>query len=115
MLLASIILASGLWLASAQHLIVDEQGNWTVHPAIDEKAAPWWEQQDEAARRKCQSSCTMHSKGVKNPNIALCDDTNVSFLNLWVSYVFIKKGSPLLSRVTNRRSGWNKPYTYWAE
>ena len=46
---------------------------------LDQKAAPWWEQQEEAAKRKCQSSCTMHSKGVKAPQITLCDDTDVSF------------------------------------
>merc|ERR1712051_132802 len=47
--------------------------------SLDQKAAPWWEQQEEAAKRKCQSSCTMHSKGVKSPQISLCDDTDVSF------------------------------------
>ena len=44
---------------------------------LDEKAAPWWEQQEEAAKRQCQSSCTKYSKGVK-PTVNLCDDTDVS-------------------------------------
>merc|ERR1712029_765797 len=48
---------------------------------LDQKAAPWWEQQEEAAKRKCQSSCTMHSKGVKAPQITLCDDTDVCPIN----------------------------------
>ena len=57
---------------------------------IDEKAAPWWEQQEEAAKRQCQSSCTMYSKGVK-PQITLCDDTDVSkiFNHLRNKYLFI--------------------------
>ena len=46
--------------------------------SFDQKAAPWWEQQEEAAKRRCQSSCTMHSRGVKAPQITLCDDTDVS-------------------------------------
>ena len=33
----------------------------------------------DVTNRKCQSSCTMHSKGVKSPQISLCDDTDVSF------------------------------------
>ena len=33
----------------------------------------------DGTNRKCQSSCTMHSKGVKAPQISLCDDTDVSF------------------------------------
>merc|ERR1711997_1235680 len=49
--------------------------------SFDQKAAPWWEQQEEAAKRKCQSSCTMHSKGVKAPQISLCDDTDVCPIN----------------------------------
>merc|ERR1719189_2424549 len=49
--------------------------------SFDQKAAPWWEQQEEAAKRKCQSSCTMHSKGVKSPQISLCDDTDVCPFN----------------------------------
>ena len=44
---------------------------------LGEKAAPWWEQQEEAAKRQCQSSCTKYSKGVK-PTVNLCDDTDVS-------------------------------------
>ena len=47
------------------------------------RAAPWWEQQEEAAKRRCQSSCTMHSKGVKQPQITLCDDAEVRILE-WV-------------------------------
>ena len=55
--------------------------------SLDQKAAPWWEQQEELAKRRCQSSCTMHSKGVKEPQITLCDDTNVSlrFLHDYIS------------------------------
>ena len=47
-----------------------------ANEAIDEKAAPWWEQQEEAARAKCKSSCTAHSKGVKT-QLSLCDDSEV--------------------------------------
>lgn len=71
--------------ATAQYL--EEEGIENNLESIDDKAAPWWEQQDEAAKRRCQSSCTMHSKGVKNPQITLCDDTDVSFKS------FLKKKS----------------------
>ena len=56
----------------------DQYVQVAIDENIQEKAAPWWEQQEEAAKRKCQSSCTMHSRGVKNPAISLCDDTDVS-------------------------------------
>ena len=42
----------------------------------DDRAAPWWEQKEEAKRRECRSSCTQYSKGVKSV-VNLCDDTKV--------------------------------------
>ncbi len=51
---------------------------------LDEKAAPWWEQQEEVARAKCRSSCTANSKGVRT-RLSLCDDKDVSIFSV-VSY-----------------------------
>lgn len=65
--------------ATAAQYLEEEEGIENNLESIDDKAAPWWEQQDEAAKKRCQSSCTMHSKGVRNPQITLCDDTEVSF------------------------------------
>lgn len=70
---------------AAQTVICTEYNDTEDYSLLDEKAAPWWEQQEEAAKRRCQSSCTAHSKGVKNPQqITLCDDTEVAFLYLKV-------------------------------
>ena len=80
----------GFALATLEVILEDEDGSqYEVNAGdnINEKAAPWWEQQEELAKRRCQSSCTMHSKGVKEPQITLCDDTNVSlrFLHDYIS------------------------------
>ena len=77
------VLLGLLGLGLSQVLILEEDGNEMVE-VLDEKAAPWWEQEAELAKRKCQSSCTMHAKGVKEPQITLCDDTEVDniFLNI---------------------------------
>lgn len=58
-------------------ILEEDQQPQILEAEFDERAAPWWEQQEEAAKRRCQSSCTMHSKGVKS-QITLCDDTDVS-------------------------------------
>ena len=76
------ILAFGVILSiasAALSQILEDQQPLDLEAAdeIDDRAAPWWEQQEEAAKRRCQSSCTMHSKGVKS-QITLCDDTDVS-------------------------------------
>ena len=71
----------GFALATVEIILEEEDGSLyevNAEDNIAEKAAPWWEQQEELAKRRCQSSCTMHSKGVKEPQITLCDDTNVS-------------------------------------
>ena len=70
----------GLTCATPEVILEEEEGTqFVAEDKVDEKAAPWWEQQEELAKRRCQSSCTMHSKGVKEPQIKeLCDDTDVS-------------------------------------
>ena len=71
----------GFALATVEIILEEEDGSLyevNAEDNIAEKAAPWWEQQEELAKRRYQSSCTMHSKGVKEPQITLCDDTNVS-------------------------------------
>ena len=75
-----------LGLGLSQVLILEEAKNGGNEVVLDEKAAPWWEQEAELAKRRCQSSCTMHSKGVKEPQITLCDDTEVRILTLFISY-----------------------------
>ena len=88
---AVLLASAGFWVStSGQHLLLDENDDWeNAFPEPLEKAAPWWVQQEEAAKNKCQSSCTMYSKGVKNPTISLCDDTDV--ISLDRTYGTIKK------------------------
>ena len=49
----------------------------SILAGVDERAAPWWVQKEEAKRRKCKSSCTEYSKGVKS-YVNLCDDEAVT-------------------------------------
>ena len=58
-------------------VLVDDVIAYSKPENFDWKAAPWWVQKEEAAKRKCQSSCTLNSRGV-NTRINLCDDKEVN-------------------------------------
>jgi hypothetical protein len=60
-------------------LFIDDVIAYSKPENFDWKAAPWWVQKEEAAKRKCQSSCTLNSRGV-NTRVNLCDDKEVKKL-----------------------------------
>ena len=44
---------------------------------LSTRAAPWWVQNEETRRKRCRSSCTEYSKGVRS-YVNLCDDKEVT-------------------------------------
>jgi hypothetical protein len=71
-------------LAYSIDFVSDDVLAYSKPQEFDWKAAPWWVQKEEAAKRKCESSCTLNSRGV-NTKVNLCDDkevgSKIQFLN----------------------------------
>jgi hypothetical protein len=71
-----IIGQSTFTLLESFYFVLDDVLAYSKPDNFDWKAAPWWVQKEELAKLKCQSSCTLNSRGV-NTRVNLCDDQEV--------------------------------------